>query len=396
MATELSPRDLVIALRGAFEAPDWSVYLAGRISCTLGIDQTWSWWSGTNEHEWFDFFTAIIGPRLGEKHAQREWERLISFWTEHRRDDLPELVGVWKKKTEKLWRGGISTTTFLDADYPSGLEETDEPPTVLWSTQPLSRIVPRRLAVIGSRNMTPYGAKATREFVTELAGIHGLGIVSGCARGIDWVAHDSAVKAQGQTIGVLGCGIDKMAYYCRELNHDPHVIWISEFSPGSGAEKWRFPFRNQLIAALSQGVLVIEGGPQSGTLITARAGVEMNREVMVLSAGRHNKNTEVLQKLSAKATARTVVTVENILDCLEIPRRRGRRATPVLSLAENETERQFLQQLNARGGRALTAALTAPDCIDEETWENTRFELEARGVIIERLGTCELAGMIQS
>ena len=104
MASEFLPRDIAITLRGAYEAPDWLVYLTARISQHLGTEEILRWWSETNEHEWFDFFDAILGSRLGEKQAQREWERLISFWLEHRRDDLSGLVESWRMETEKLLR----------------------------------------------------------------------------------------------------------------------------------------------------------------------------------------------------------------------------------------------------------------------------------------------------
>lgn len=338
----------------------------------------------------------VIGEQITEGHRRQVLENLLRIWSEHRSCNLSELTLTWQLKSQELAKRGISCTTFLDPAYPQEFVGLEEPPSTLWSTQPLRKILPLRLAVIGSRGMTNYGARSTRELVGELVSNCSLSIISGCARGIDWVAHESAIRHKGQTIGILGCGIEQMPYYCKELSTNQHVIWISEFPPLASGAKWRFPFRNRLIAALSQGVLVIEGGEKSGTLITAGIARDLGKPVMVLSHNRDNVRNFAVRHL-CKLGALPVMTAEHILEDLgvaDLPTKP--KGSTVLIQARNVTERLFLEQLVARGGRSLRSSLVPPNCVDQKTWENTRFELEARGVITERLGTCELTGMVQS
>jgi DNA processing protein len=175
-----------------------------------------------------------------------------------------------------------SYTTIISDDYPERLKHIACPPFVLFYYGDLSLTTKKTLGVIGMRNNTYYGKKATEYFVNELAKRNYV-IVSGLAYGIDSIAHKQCIESNGQTIAVLGCGID----YCYpKENRDIYQIikqghlLISEYPFHTPPRKWQFPSRNRLIAGFSLGVLVTEARLKSGTMITVGYALEQGKEVM--------------------------------------------------------------------------------------------------------------------
>jgi len=169
----------------------------------------------------------------------------------------------------------------LHPQYPEKLKLIPQPPPTLYFRGNISLLKRPAIAVVGSRQATKYGLSVVKKLIPPLVRA-GLVIVSGMARGIDTAAHWATLKNGGQTIGVLGCGLDVI--YPRE-NADLYQqvnLLLSEFSPGTPPEAQNFPQRNRIIAALADAVLVIEAAQKSGTLITARQAVEMGKEVFAV------------------------------------------------------------------------------------------------------------------
>jgi len=168
--------------------------------------------------------------------------------------------------------------------YPEPLGEIHDPPTVLYARGNLDAFVPPRIAVVGTRRPTVYGLRMAEESGAEL-GKRDICVVSGLARGVDAAAHRSCIEKGGTTIAVLGCGIDTV--YPREHQHlaariAQKGLIISEFPPGTPPSPQNFPIRNRIVSGLSLGVLVVEAGERSGSLITARLAMEQNREVFAI------------------------------------------------------------------------------------------------------------------
>lgn len=168
-------------------------------------------------------------------------------------------------------------------DYPAALEETSDPPILLYAWgDPAPGVV--RIAIVGSRKPTSYGIGRARALTADLAR-RGVEIVSGGARGVDTVAHKEALEAGGRTIAVLGSGLAKP--YPRE-NHNlfkkigERGAVLSEFPLDCGAKPDHFPRRNRVISGLSAAVLVVEANERSGSLITARHALEQGREVLAV------------------------------------------------------------------------------------------------------------------
>lgn len=167
--------------------------------------------------------------------------------------------------------------------WPEGFASIDVEPARLWlrgRDEILER--PRRVAIVGSRAPTPYGAAQARHFGRRLAR-RGIVIVSGLARGVDAAAHEGALDAGGDTVAVLGCGVDRpwpsgplATRIARE------GLMLSEYAPGVAPRRHHFPMRNRIIAALADAVLVVEAAHASGSLITARWAADQGQCVFAL------------------------------------------------------------------------------------------------------------------
>ena len=169
--------------------------------------------------------------------------------------------------------------TRLDADYPPPLFDLALPPPVLYCRGELP--AGPAVAIVGSRRMSGYGERAARAFGGGLAEA-GVTVVSGFARGVDATAHSAALDGGGETVAVLGCGLDVDyprggAALAAEIAGSGALI--SEFAFGAEPRAWRFPVRNRVIAALAVGTLVVQATFKSGSLITANQALELGRDV---------------------------------------------------------------------------------------------------------------------
>ena len=188
---------------------------------------------------------------------------------------------------EDLKQKQIVPFHFFHPDYPSLLRQIHDPPLVLFVKGKLSLSeIGKAVGVVGTRRPTAYGQRLAKQMSRDLAA-NGITIISGMALGIDSIAHWGAIEGHGRTIAVLGCGVD----YCypstnkplyKSLTEKDGQAVVSEFFPGTKPETWRFPARNRIISGMSEALLVIEAGEQSGALITAQMAFEQNREVFAV------------------------------------------------------------------------------------------------------------------
>jgi DNA processing protein len=181
-------------------------------------------------------------------------------------------------------KAGISIISLADKHYPQYLKEIFAPPPVLFVKGNLSVFKKHAVSIVGTRTPTQYGKTATLQIVKGLVDSN-LTIVSGMARGIDTIAHESTLSMNGSTIAVLGCGID-VVY--PKSNHDlwerigEKGVLVSEFNPGTPPEAYNFPRRNRIISGLSAATIVVEAGERSGSLITADYALQQGREVFAV------------------------------------------------------------------------------------------------------------------
>lgn len=225
--------------------------------------------------------------------------------------------------------------TLADPLYPAALLELHDPPLILYINGQLDYLRTPALAMVGARNATPGGMAIAQEFASYLAS-QGWLIYSGLANGIDQAAHRGALAAGPQaagTIAVMGTGID-LVYPAsqRQLAHDivAHGALISELPLGTKALPYHFPRRNRIVAALSQGVLVVEAARQSGSLITARLATELGREVFAIPGSIHSPLSRGCHALIRQG-AKLVEQAQDILEELAPKHTAARSPTPHLS-----------------------------------------------------------------
>ena len=217
---------------------------------------------------------------------------------------------------------GVQAITLLDDIYPPLLKEIYDPPAVLFLRGALPDPARRHLAVVGSRKASDYGIRVTQELVKLLAEA-GVVIVSGLAYGIDAIAHDTTLNAEGSTIAILGSGVDDKSIYpsahralaARILASGGALL--SEFPLGTNPLKQNFPFRNRIIAGISNGTLVVEAALKSGSLITARCAMEVGRDVYAVPGSIHADTSQGPHNL-IKLGATPVTSVQDIFG-LETP-----------------------------------------------------------------------------
>ncbi len=225
-------------------------------------------------------------------------------------------------------------------DFPELLKEIDDPPSTLYLK---GRMPPKGsllLCVVGSRKSGEYGRKACSKIIEGLAG-HRVAIVSGLALGIDSFAHRSALKAGIPTIAVPGSGLDKRVLYPRghrgladDIVRSGGAL-LSEFEPDFKATKWSFPKRNRIMAGMSHGVLVIEAEERSGTLITARLGLEYNREVCAVPGPIFSSCSSGTNRLIQQG-AYPITSADDIRELFNLKMTKTEKGTVVKGLSKGE------------------------------------------------------------
>jgi len=241
--------------------------------------------------------------------------------------ELAERLGIWIIHLE-------------DNRYPPLLKQIYDPPPLLYIKGNLTEADSLAVAIVGSRRCSLYGQEQASRLAHFLSSA-GFTIVSGMARGIDTAAHQGALSAGGRTIAVQGCGLASI--------FPPENKKLFEFIAESGAciselplryepLAENFPPRNRIIAGLTLGTIVVEAGLNSGALITARAALDNNREVMAVPGKIDSPLSKGTHKL-IKQGAKLVESVEDIMETLGyIGQRLQRYATAAAEKASEKVE----------------------------------------------------------
>ncbi len=233
-----------------------------------------------------------------------------------------------------------------DERYPPLLRTIHDPPVLLYVRGELPPA--EALAVVGSRRASEAGGRFTLGVCAELAS-RGITIVSGLARGIDTAAHLGALEGGGPTIGVLGCGIDRI--YPPENARLFHRLLergaiLSEYPPGTPPLPGHFPGRNRIISGLSRGVLVVEAAAGSGSLITVEFALEQGREVFAVPGPVNSPVSSGVHQL-LKEGAHLVTGAADILTVLwpQAPRRQDRKEEEDFAASLDGNARRLYQHL---------------------------------------------------
>jgi len=307
--------------------------------------------------------------RVGDKVARQ----ILDF-------DLEQSL---KREYQLAERRNVRILTIDDPQYPFLLKSIYDPPPVIYykGTFLDERSVP--LAVVGTRKASSYGKMVTEKLCTALSEM-GVCIVSGMARGIDTIAHKSALKLENPTIAVFGCGLEytyppESGSLRRQIEEQGAVI--SEFPMSTKPDRNNFPARNRVISGLSHGTLVVEAGEKSGALITAQFALEQGREVFAVPGNifsSESRGTHALLKMGAKLADSPEAVVEEFSDAvMELLKERKSKTQESIPLNPKEEHLMSLMSVQEQHiDRVIENSYLSPAEVSA-----TLVTLELKGVI---------------
>lgn len=281
-----------------------------------------------------------------------------NIWNAQRSDllyagNVPEKIvdAIFAQKDEALldqWimemeEKGIDHYSYYHPLYPALLKEIYNPPAVIYVKGTMPDDMLHKVGIVGARRCSTYGSKVAHQIAGDLAKANVV-VVSGMAKGIDAASHKGAIDALGQTIAVLGCGVD-ICYPAENRVLMDEIISqgciLSEYPPGTPAFAYNFPQRNRIISGLVSSLLVVEAGKKSGTLITADLALESGRDVFavpgnITSSLSEGTNRLIKQGCSAVTEADDILWELGIRYKKEEKQRYSERLAESLEPAERE------------------------------------------------------------
>lgn len=302
-----------------------------------------------------------VGPKLMADCLQRFSSIQAVF---EQKKELPATLAFLLEQAD--WRGAESDLQWLalpehfllqhnDLHFPACLAAIPAAPPFIFVRGNVACLEKMQLAMVGSRNPTYYGIQAAQYFASALTQA-GFVLTSGLALGIDAAVHEATLAAQGQTIAVLGVGLDSV-YPKRHQKLAERIIaadgaLISEFGVGTAPLPEHFPRRNRLISGLSVGVIVVEATIKSGSLITARFALEQGREVFAVPGSifqAQARGCHALIKQGAKCVEEVGDVLSELHDCPLSVQQVAEKKVPLTENAHesSEAEKQLLKKLSA-------------------------------------------------
>jgi DNA processing protein len=287
---------------------------------------------------------------------------------------------------------GCRLLNWSEPEYPQRLLEIYDPPPLLYVRGDISLLNRHSISMVGTRRPTPYGNQIAEKLGHDLAE-RGLVIVSGMARGIDSLAHQGACRAtNGAMIGVLGTGMDVV--YPKENKKlfaevEKRGVLISEFPLGTHPAPENFPIRNRVVAGMALGVLVIQGAQYSGSLITARLGMEFGREVYGVP-GNVTVDVSFAPNQMIKQGAKLVTSWEDVVE--ELPTEIRAELFPIEATSKAERASLFESALSEVEKRIFALLDTDESIHVDELLEKT--ELNSSEVLAS-LCEMEMKGMVR-
>lgn len=236
------------------------------------------------------------------------------------KNNLSKVNSDLERELTSLQKIGGKLITFWDDEYPELLKRIYFPPVIIYTLGNFSGNDKFSIAIVGTRQPSPYGKALTEKFSTELAEKN-ITIVSGLARGIDSFAHIATLKAGGRTIAVTGSGLDVIYPPENKKLFDQikeRGVIITEFVLGTKPDAQNFPRRNRIISGLSLGTLIVETRINGGAMQTAAYALDQNREVFAIPGNLNIKQSEGPNRLIQKGEAKLVTCAEDILLELEL------------------------------------------------------------------------------
>ncbi|HKV23274.1 MAG TPA: DNA-processing protein DprA [Candidatus Acidoferrum sp.] len=284
---------------------------------------------------------------------------------------------------------------WTEPEYPQSLLQIYDPPVLLYVRGNPEVLNFPSLSVVGTRKPTLYGTQMAERLGRELAS-RGLVIVSGLARGIDAIAHQGAMAANGRAIGVLGTGID-VCYPKENKKLYEKVLErgaiLSEFSLHTHPAPENFPVRNRIVAGMPLGVIVVEGAQYSGSLITARLAMEFGREVFGVP-GNVTQPVSFAPNQLIKQGAKLVTNADDVVEELPTPVRaalvkpeqpEAEQRNLLLAASLTPVEKKIYELLHADESIHIDEIVEQSGLNSSEVLA-TLFDLEMKGIVRQMPG----------
>ncbi len=255
--------------------------------------------------------TLIIKSKTSEVLSERIFKQIQTYNSSKLK---------YEKEIQVLTKLGGKVVTYWDDDYPQQLKNIYYPPLILYILGTYEQNDAQSISIVGTRKCTDYGKSISNYFSSELAK-QNITIVSGMARGIDSIAHKSAIKAGGRTIAIIGSGLDVIyppenGKLFNEIIENGAVI--SEFPLGTKPDAQNFPKRNRIIAGISLGTLVAETKENGGAMQTAKFALDQNKEVFAIPGNITSEQSRGTNILIQRNGAKLVSEPEDILVELQL------------------------------------------------------------------------------
>lgn len=216
---------------------------------------------------------------------------------------------------EKYYKKEVEILSLKNEKYPKLLKNISNPPVFIY-IKGKKIFSEKSIGVVGTRRITAYGISVTEKFARELS-LSGVTIVSGLALGVDGVAHEQSLKNSGETIAVVGTGLDVIyppenKKLWEKIEKEGTVI--SEYPFGTEAARWTFPERNRIITGISKGILITESYKKGGALITGKLALDEGRDLFTVPGNIYSPASEGCNELIKNGEAKAVTSVEDILE----------------------------------------------------------------------------------
>ena len=291
---------------------------------------------------------------------------------------------------DKVKQKKIDLLTWQTDNYPPYLQEVDAPPPLLYVQGDLLPDDEWSIAIVGTRKLTGYGRQVARDITAGLVR-KGITIVSGLARGVDTVAHKTALEMGGRTIAVLGSGLDQIyppenRQLAQQIIEQRQGAVISEYSLGTRPHAKNFPPRNRIISGMTRGTVVIEGGIKSGSLITARFALKQNREVFAVP-GNINSPVSAGPNYLIQQGAKLVTCAADVLEELNMTQANEQKVVQMV-LPESAEEAAILPHIDHQG-RHIDEICRASGLPSAQV-NSTLMILELKG-IVHNVGSMQYA-----
>ncbi|PSQ88788.1 MAG: DNA-protecting protein DprA [Bacteroidetes bacterium QS_8_64_10] len=282
-----------------------------------------------------------------------------------------------REQVERARRANAALITTQDERFPKLLRQIYDPPAFMWMRGALQPEDERALAVVGTRRCSDYGRRVAEDLTGALAR-RGFTIVSGLAYGIDAAAHRAALEAGGRTVA-------------RRIIEGPGAV-LSEFPMGADPDAANFPRRNRIVSGMALGALVVESPGEGGALITARLAVEQNREVFAAPSSIYNDTGEGCNRLIQRGHAKLVLSVEDVLEELNVDAEPDPTSADAGSESEPEADAPALNDEEERLMEALGREPEPLDVICERSGMDASaalvhlLQLEFKGLVRQLAG----------